>query len=262
MDVDRNILSCASKKRGKYGRVSDVSKKLETGASCECTRLKCFQNIAVEERASIIKHFNSLKTHDEQNLYLGGLTTHDFVRRHRSRQVNDEDVQYHSFSYSYRVRVERNTSAVEVPICYKAMLVLHGISVKRLQNTQLQLVTVGHVEPDKRGRHSNRRHKLREDTKNAGYEHIKSFKERKAHYSLRDSERIYLPEELNVKKMHRMFLEDYPNKKISYETYRTIFVTEFNISFGYPRTDTCNSCDEYKAQKSILSKRCSFAFGH
>ncbi|KAK5650194.1 hypothetical protein RI129_001223 [Pyrocoelia pectoralis] len=259
MDEDRNKLPCASKKRGKYGRVSDVSKKLklqthETGASCECTRFKCFQNIAVEERAAIIKHFNSLKTHDEQNLYLGGLITHNFVKRHRSRQVNDEDVQYHSFSYSYRVRVERNTSAVEVPICYKAMLALHGISAKRIQNIQLQLVTVGHVEPDKPGRHSNHRHKLKEDTKHAVYEHIKSFKGRKAHYSLRDSERIYLPEELNVKRMHRMFMEDYPNKQISYETYRTIFVTEFNISFGYPRTDTCSSCDEYKAQKSILEK--------
>ncbi|KAK4877699.1 hypothetical protein RN001_010205 [Aquatica leii] len=218
MDEDRNKLPCASKKRGKM----DV---------CECTRLKCFQNIAVEERA-IIKHFNSLKTHDEQNLYLGGLITHNFVKRHRSRQVNDEDAQYHSFSYRYRVRVERNTSAVEVPICYKAMLALHGISAKRLQNIQFQLVTVGHIESDKRGRHSNRRHKLKEDTKNAVYEHIKFFKGRKVHYSLRDSKRIYLPEELNVKRMHRMFMEDYPNKQISYETYRTIFVTEFNISFS------------------------------
>ncbi|CAH1114222.1 unnamed protein product [Psylliodes chrysocephalus] len=46
-----------------------------------------------------------------------------------------------------------------------------------------------------------------------------------------------------------MFLQQNPEKKVSYETYRTIFVTKFNISFGYPRTDTCSACDEHKAKK-------------
>ncbi|CAH1105677.1 unnamed protein product [Psylliodes chrysocephalus] len=52
--------------------------------------------------------------------------------------------------------------------------------------------------------------------------------------------------------MFNMFWQQNPEKKVSYETYRTIFVTKFNISFGYPRTDTCSSCDEHKAKKMSI----------
>ena len=31
-----------------------------------------------------------------------------------------------------------------------------------------------------------------------------------------------------------------------HKSYHNIFNTNFNISFGYPRTDTCSKCDEFK----------------
>lgn len=148
----------------------------------------------------------------------------------------------------------RDNGTQEIPICYKAMLSLHGISAKRLQNIQQKLVKDGHVGEDCRGRHSNRPNKLDEETTNAVYTHIRSFKGRQSHYSLHKSKKIYLPEDLNVKKMFQMFKELYPTKSISYESYRSIFVNKFNISFGYPRSDTCSHCDEYKAKKSDPSQ--------
>ncbi|CAH1106667.1 unnamed protein product [Psylliodes chrysocephalus] len=36
------------------------------------------------------------------------------------------------------------------------------------------------------------------------------------------------------------------------ETYRTIFITYFNIPFGYSGTDTCTTCDEYLAKMKCL----------
>lgn len=63
--------------------------------------------------------------------------------------------------------------------------------------------------PDMRGKHANHVHRLSEETRQAVMKHIAGFKGRKSHYSIRDSQRIYLPEELNVKKMHRMFEEDH-----------------------------------------------------
>lgn len=79
-----------------------------------------------------------------------------------------------------------------------------------------------------------------------------SFKGRESHYGLEKSRRLYLPEELNITKLYHMFKEKFPNVKLSYESYRTIFNTEYNISFGYPRTDTCPTCDEH------ISKRKQF----
>ena len=43
-----------------------------------------------------------------------------------------------------------------------------------------------------------------------------------------------------------MFNHLHPDLQVSYETYRKIFNSDFNISFGYPRTDTCSKCDEIK----------------
>lgn len=52
--------------------------------------------------------------------------------------------------------------------------------------------------------------------------------------------------------MHKLYLDAYPENNVSYETYRNIFNTEFNISFGYPRTDTCSACDEFTIKAKAL----------
>lgn len=83
-------------------------------------------------------------------------------------------------------------------------------------------------------------------------EHIRSFKGRVSHYSLKKSRKLYLPETLNIKKMYLFFREKHPARKISYESYRLIFTTKFNIGFGYPRSDTCSYCDEVKVRKASL----------
>ncbi|CAH1102139.1 unnamed protein product [Psylliodes chrysocephalus] len=115
---------------------------------------------AVLDRLAIIRNFNELKSHNEQSLYLAGLISHEPVKRRRQREANDEDVIYHSFFYKYKVRVMRENGTQEIPICYKAMLSLHGISAKRLQNIQQKLVKDGHAGEDCRGRHTNRPNKL------------------------------------------------------------------------------------------------------
>ncbi|CAH1100705.1 unnamed protein product [Psylliodes chrysocephalus] len=257
VEVDGAVFPLRSKKRKSHGRMKNVAKLLklrshETGPSCNnCTRFKCFENVTEGGRLQIIKQFNELKDHYEQNLYLGGLISHAPVKRHRSRKNNDEDVEYHSYSYIYKIRVQRDNTAI-VPIYYKAMLSMHGISAKRLQNIQQQLTTFGHVKHDGRGQHSNRKNRLPDEISTAVFDHIASFKGRKSHYSLHDSQRVYLLEDLNVKKMFNMFLQQNPEKKVSYETYRTIFVTKFNIRFGYPQTDTCSAFDEHKAKKMSI----------
>ena len=83
-------------------------------------------------------------------------------------------------------------------------------------------------------------------------EHIRSFKGRKSHYGLKKTEKLYLPEDLNVKKMHNMYCQKFLDCKVSYETYRKIFVNNFNISFGFPRSDTCSICDQHLAKTRSL----------
>lgn len=101
--------------------MTDVSKKLkqhshETDVSCDCARHKCFEQVNEEDQKNI-KHFNEPKTHDEQILYLGILISQCPVKHHRSRKNDDEDIDYHSFSYTFKIRVQRNSNYVGVPLC-------------------------------------------------------------------------------------------------------------------------------------------------
>ena len=57
--------------------------------------------------------------------------------------------------------------------------------------------------------------------------------------------------------MYTMFNDLYSDLHVSYETYRKIFNNDFNISFGYPRTDTCSKCDEIKISIKKASKELS-----
>lgn len=54
--------------------------------------------------------------------------------------------------------------------------------------------------------------------------------------------------------MFNMFTEKYPDTKVSKEYYRKVFVNDFNIHFGLPRSDTCSKCDSLKVQIDGLSK--------
>lgn len=256
------------KKRKHWGRLRAVNKKLklqshETGENCHCKRLKCFENVPLTARNTLIKNFNLLESINEQNEYLCGMITVYPVQQRRSRKSDKNLSKFHEGSYSYRVRITSMGEMRDVPVCQKAFLALHGIKSKKLEVLQKSLKFSGVAPKDKRGTHNTRPNKLSPDVRDCVIEHIKSFKGRQSHYSLKDSSKIYLPEDLNISKMHRMYLEKFPNFPTSYESYRTIFMTTFNISFGYPRTDTCSICDEYLAKKkSLLTQITSLTTPH
>jgi len=50
-----------------------------------------------------------------------------------------------------------------------------------------------------------------------------------------------------------MYKEKYPCSRVSYEIYRRIFNDSYNISFGYPRKDTCSTCDVHVVKLKQLN---------
>lgn len=140
-------------------------------------------------------------------------------------------------------------------VCKTVFCSLHGRPIGRgkLENLLTSLKKSADPPKDNRGKHKYRPHAISDETKNMIIDHITSLKGRESHYSLKHSRKIYLPEELNITKIFHLFKEQNPWIKDSlYETDRQIFNNNFNIGFGYPRTDTCSTCDEFKVQKKIL----------
>ncbi|KAL4153679.1 hypothetical protein QTP88_001512 [Uroleucon formosanum] len=254
VENDSNVLP---RKKKITGRLSDVGKKInlsshEAGKDCKCFHFKCFEIINKTDRAKLLRYFNELKSHDEQNNYLAGLITILPVQNRRPRL--GEGAAKRDSSFAYRVRIHDDVvNKPDVPVCAKAFCALHGITKNKLTYLQKGMKMTDQAPRDMRGKHSTLHRKLNEHTKRLICDHIKRFKGRKSHYSLKDSKKMYLPEDLNVKKMFTMFKQLHPTVVVSYETFRCILNSEFNISFGYPRTDTCTTCDEFLAQLKTLS---------
>ncbi|PSN52493.1 hypothetical protein C0J52_11211 [Blattella germanica] len=257
MEVKDIMEPKTKKNRKSYGRMSSTNKRLklqshEMGDDCKCTR-QCFELVPQETRSKILAQFNLLKSHDDQNIYLCGLISVLPI----NRPSKSEAAKHHGATYKYKVRgpvAEENDNETirEFDVCRKAFMAIHGISKKKIEYLVKKLQITGCAPSDMRGKHGNHQHKLSVETVSIIRQHINSFKGRKSHYSLNDSSKTYLPEEMNITKMLQMFKCKYPDVKVSYETYRDIFSKDFNIAFGYPRTDTCGECDEYIAKRKSL----------
>ncbi|CAH1113763.1 unnamed protein product [Psylliodes chrysocephalus] len=181
---------------------------------------------------------------DAQNLYLCGLITVLPVQR----KTLKEGAKHYGASYKYRIRALVGENTKEFNVCRKAFIAIHGISKKKVEILVSSLKETGYTPQDKRGKHTNHLNKLSLETLSLVRQHINSFKGRGSHYSLKDSTKIYLSEELNVKKN--------AYNKISYESYRQVFCRDFNISFGYPRTDTYSACNEFTVKiKNLESEK-------
>ena len=175
------------------------------------------------------------------------------VERRRPRK-SLEEAKLYDFTYKYKVRVPREGKVEELQVCYKAFISFFGLTNRRVQTIKQSLALTGKPPTDKRGMHKNRPRKTSDETEKALMDFFGSLKGRKAHYCLHDSKRVYLSENLNVKKLLALFLEKNPQVEISYEKFRQTFVEKFNIAFGYPRMDTCATCDEQKAKETMLQK--------
>lgn len=139
-------------------------------------------------------------------------------------------------------------------VCLNGFLSLHGISRGRIRRLQECLVNQGISPKDMRGKHQNRYKKTPEPVIDLIIEHIQSFKARQSHYSRRKNpNKLYLPESLSVKDMHKMFLNQY-HINVSYLVYWSVFHNRFNISFGLPRSDTCSVCDKLQLKINTAEK--------
>uniref|UniRef100_A0A6P7G6N3 Uncharacterized protein LOC114334635 n=1 Tax=Diabrotica virgifera virgifera TaxID=50390 RepID=A0A6P7G6N3_DIAVI len=78
--------------------------------------------------------------------------------------------------------------------------------------------------------------------------HIKSFALIESHYCRKNSTKKYLPPDLNISKMYRLYKtycsDNNINTIASYAIYREVFNNEFNLGFFIPKKDQCDFCNK------------------
>ena len=113
------------------------------------------------------------------------------------------------------------------------------------------------------GQDSRGKHRPHNKTSNVLVEnvkdHIHSFPVVESHYTRRDTQRKYLPSNLNIKKMYELYKEQCAQKRteaVSSKQYKNIFNQGFNLSFHVPKKDQCTTCTAHavKTQQGTLSE--------
>jgi len=187
-------------------KLSEMNKKINAmshkiGKNCQCFKYKCFKHINSSEREKIINNFNLLGDRYSQDSYLAGLITLVPIKKRKHRGSKNYTRQY---CYGYRIRSGTNDNINDITVCHKAFISIHGITKQRLCIIKESLRMTG-LPPKKkffdgRGKHNNRKC-ITAETREKIKTHIESLKGHRAYYSIaRNNSKLYLPEELNIKK--------------------------------------------------------------
>ncbi|CAG9814596.1 unnamed protein product [Phaedon cochleariae] len=169
---------------------------------------------------------------NQQDLFIQGLKDVHSIKRRRPRK---DSPSLNPASFKYHVML----GSTRVEVCPKAFTSVMDITTKRVRRVR-ELKQEGKTPQDKRGRFVS--YSLPLDVKMKVREHINSFPLKESHYS--GHKISYLSSDLNLKTMHKLYLEKYPDKKVSYSSYRSFFAENFNYRFGRPQVDICCTCEQ------------------
>lgn len=221
-------------------------KRPNFGVLCnETCRFKCSQSFDNEHRQKMFSAFYKIDVNAKNSFLFNCIRTKE-VTRVRKGAKNHKSV-----SYEYKVMSDNKV----IRVCKKALCELFQIGRKKVDILQKSIKSGNTVpSPDKRGKHANRPHKIPSEVEEFVLNHIRSFPSEESHYSrYKNIHKRYLSPLLSVRKMHELYIikcreESKPSCfEIKECSYRKMFETKFNLSFGHPRSDTCSTCDEGKS---------------
>ncbi|XP_063230663.1 uncharacterized protein LOC134535479 [Bacillus rossius redtenbacheri] len=215
----------------------NVVKTKSTTESCRCAR-KCYDKIDIAQRGKLLDAIHSFSCKNEQDIYLQGLLDAVPIKLRRPRNGDKSGKRSSSFTFHVVIQERR------VKVCKKAFIQLYGVSAKRVRRLQT-LLLCGQTPKDMRGQQNNRKSVPVGDVQ-AIKDHISSFPVKISHHASKEYK--YLDAQLDIKKMHTLFKEKFPDCKVKYSFYYKIFRENFNLHFGRPQIDTCGECEQLKVK--------------
>lgn len=187
--------------------------------------------------SKIYKH----KTAADQNCFIVKYMQVQVPKQHRPRKENARCRKVAKYFI-------RKKNGVILSVCSKTFLSITRFSRKRV-NTLMKYVESGDNPIEKRG--GARLKPKDNDTTSSIIAFIGSLKCTESHYGRNKSIRGYLPPELSVRKLWRMWKEtckEGDKPLASYSKFFHLFTTKFNLGFGNPKSDVCSFCDEKRGR--------------
>ena len=201
---------------------------------------KCNDVLSDDDRDIVFQNYWSMGDRRRQREYI---SNHVNAKAKLRKTVcsNKRKVTYH---YFFTVRGKR------IKVCKAVFLKTLGIGERTIAYTMSSKSETGQVKADKRGKQKpgiSKPEAVREAVKS----HILSFPSLESHYARSGTTRKYIDKDLNITKMHSLYMEHYINDEsmhVKESYYRNVFVSDFNIFHKQKK-------DERKRRKaSTISK--------
>ena len=246
------------KKKGKAkGKIEIIKqRKMKEGCNASCT-MKCSEDL--NARMELFDAYWALPSMTEKWSYVTSRITQNKVQRKRKRKLDSEKER--SITYEYWFPAPSGgikDGGYNIRVCQKMFLDTLDISTTAVRTAfEKYHKQTGTQEPDKRGCHDNKK-RIDKIQEQGVIEHISSFKVVESHYVRKNEKCQFLPKDLTISEMHRLFLRFYEEEsyeKVNFNSYKRVFRRKFPLKFQKPKKDECNTCASYKGLETKTAEQ-------
>ena len=243
--IRKRLRNSGQKYRSTSGKVV-AAKTCKPVQNHKC-RLNCALKLTDEQRQQIFDGFWALETWSAQNAYICGLVEQRHVDRHYSAEGHASRRQ---FTRDFYLWSNEGSSRV----CKTVFLATLGISNGRLSRTLNSQIHAGDATPavDNRGRHAPANKTPADQIENVR-QHIGSFP---TYSSQENPNERFLSPTLSLGMMYRLYLKECDGsgrEPVKQWCYRRVLLTDFNLSFHRPQTETRANRDAFKVKTEVAT---------
>lgn len=129
-------------------------------------------------------------------------------------------------------------------VCKRAFLGITHFSADRLERLVRNYLLRNEIPRERRG--GDKVKDKNDNIKASIKQFIENIHCKQSHYQRERTTRLFLPCELNFKKLYKIYCTQNPNLNVKLCFFRKYVNTFYNISFGTPMTDVCSTCVRFK----------------
>lgn len=208
-------------------------------------RNKCKDKITPEQQQEVHELYWQLGSYQLRQAFAAGLIE---IHTPKTVRIDKSVTNPRNRTNTYKYYLEISGQRVLVcQKCFKGTLCESDQFFKTVVKKKIE----GHgafLYGDLRGKHRNPR-KLPPAKEREVIDFINSFPAYESHYTRRDTSRRYLPGDLSVAELYRLYCENHGHS-ISVSKFSQIFQT-LNLKFKKPKLDTCHKCDKFKTKIAV-----------
>ena len=233
------------KRKKKIVKKSKVHLKPACPDTC---RLRCSEIFNDESRQDILENYLALSNITHKRQYLLNLVAVKPKVRERKRPSDEgAECKRRNRDCTRTYFLQHPIEKEHTQVCQKMFLNTLCVDEKSVRTTLKKTTNSETVLADLRGTHNNHANaKVFEDQ---AIEHIQKFKCVESHYVRKNASFQYLPEELTIAEMHRIYTKwcaETGYEPRSYKSYAEIFNKRFNLKFKKPKKDLCDTCTTFE----------------